>query len=238
MIILALGDRPAHTVDRLALSPMTTVVLIRHGRSTANADGVLAGRAEGVELDDVGREQAYRLGDLLAGASITAAYRSPSLRCEQTATLLGQPDAEVLPGLDECDYGAWTNKKLVELAGEPLWSTIQQQPSAVEFPGGEAMLDMRARAVDAIWSIRRRHDEGVVVVVSHGDVIKAILSDALAQDFDDFQRLNVGPASVSIVVYSHDRPFVVCMNANSDVSGLLAAPSAPVVGGGDVAGRD
>ncbi|RMB57757.1 MSMEG_4193 family putative phosphomutase [Tessaracoccus antarcticus] len=218
---------------------MTTVVLIRHGRSTANADGVLAGRAEGVELDDVGREQATGLKELLAGASVTAAYRSPSLRCQQTATLLGLPDAEELPGLDECDYGAWTNRKLMELAAEPLWSTIQQSPSAVVFPDGESMEEMRARAVDAIATIRGRHEKGeTVVVVSHGDVIKAILSDALAQGFDDFQRLNVAPASVSIVNYSSERPFVVCINANSDVSGLLAVPAAPVVGGGDVAHKE
>ena len=95
---------------------------------------------------------------------------------------------------------------------------------------------MRARAVGAIADIRSRHENGdTVVVISHGDVIKAILSDALAQGFDDFQRLNVAPASVSIVDYSHERPFVVCINANSDVAGLLAAPVAPVVGGGDVA---
>ena len=218
---------------------MTTVVLIRHGRSTANADGVLAGRAEGVELDDVGREQAYRLGDVLAGASITATYRSPSLRCQQTATLLGQPDAEVLPGLNECDYGSWTNRKLVDLAGEPLWETIQQEPSAVVFPDGESMLDMRARAVGAIGDIRERHGKGdVVVVVSHGDVIKAILSDALAQNLDDFQRLNVAPASVSVVAYGGTRPFVVCINANSDIAGMLAAPKDPTVGGGDVAGNE
>lgn len=213
---------------------MTTVVLVRHGRSTANAEGVLAGRAEGVELDDVGREQAYRLGDLLAGASIAGAYRSPSLRCQQTATLLGQPDAEVLPGLDECDYGAWTNRKLMELGGEPLWSTIQTKPSEVTFPEGEAMLEMCARAVGAVEEIRQRHENGVVVVVSHGDVIKSILSDALGQDFDDFQRLNVSPASISIIDYSHERPFVVCINANSDIGALLAAPAAPTVGGGDV----
>lgn len=218
---------------------MTTVVLIRHGRSTANADGVLAGRAEGVELDDVGRDQANQLGILLADVTIAAAYRSPSLRCLQTAALLGQPDAKVLHDLDECDYGAWTNRKLVDLAGEPLWGTIQKEPSAVTFPDGEAMVDMRARAVAAMLGIRGRHEKGeVVVVVSHGDVIKAMLSDALAQDFDDFQRLNVAPASVSIVDHSQERPFVVCINANSDIAGLLATPAAPTVGGGDVAAKE
>lgn len=216
---------------------MTTLVLIRHGRSTANADGVLAGRAEGVELDDVGRGQATELGKLLEGATIAASYRSPSLRCAQTAELLGQPDAEVLPGLDECDYGAWTNRKLSDLAGEELWGTIQQTPSAVVFPDGESMVDMRARALGAIDAIRERHArEDVVVVVSHGDVIKAILSEALAQQFDDFQRLNVAPASVSVIHHGAERPFVVCINANSDIAGLLATTAAPTVGGGDVAG--
>ena len=191
------------------------------------------------ELDDVGRQQATQLGTLLEGATIAAAYRSPSLRCHQTAALMGQPDAKVLHDLDECDYGSWTNRKLMELAVEPLWSTIQQSPSAVVFPDGESMEDMRARAVGAIADIRSRHEKGdTVVVISHGDVIKAILSDALAQGFDDFQRLNVAPASVSIVDYSHERPFVVCINANSDVASLLAAPVAPVVGGGDVAHKE
>ncbi len=218
---------------------MTTVVLIRHGRSTANAEGVLAGRAEGVELDDVGRQQATQLGTLLEGATIAAAYRSPSLRCHQTAALMGQPDAKVLHDLDECDYGAWTNRKLMDLVTEPMWGTIQTEPSAVTFPDGESMVDMRTRAVAAIRAIQGRHSFGeVVVVVSHGDVIKAILSDALAQDFDDFQRLNVAPASVSIVTYMEERPFVVCVNANSDVAGLLATPATPVVGGGDVAGKE
>lgn len=215
---------------------MTTLVLIRHGRSTANADGVLAGRAEGVELDDVGRDQATQLGKLLAGVEIAASYRSPSLRCRQTADLLGQPDAEVLPGLDECDYGDWTNRKLSDLAGEELWDTIQQTPSAVKFPGGESMVDMRSRALGAIEAILERHDkDDVVVLVSHGDVIKSILSEALAQQFDDFQRLNVAPASVSVVHHGAARPFVVCVNANSDIAGLLATKAAPTVGGGDVA---
>lgn len=218
---------------------MTTLVLIRHGRSTANADGVLAGRAEGVELDDVGRDQASRLGELLSGVQIAGAYRSPSLRCQQTAELLGHPDAEVLDGLDECDYGSWTNRSLAELAGEELWGTIQHTPSAVAFPEGESMTAMRDRAVAAVSSIRERHGSGdIAVLVSHGDVIKSILSDALAQNFDDFQRLNVAPASISVVVYQEQRPFVVCINANSDIAAMLATPAAPTVGGGDVAATE
>lgn len=213
---------------------MTTLVLVRHGRSQANADGVLAGRADGVELDDVGREQAQVLRKLLAGAGIAAAYRSPILRCAQTSEELGFPDAVAVPGLTECDYGEWTNRKLADLTGEPLWQTIQQSPSQVRFPGGESMLEMRDRAVAAVADVVARHPEETVLLVSHGDPIKAILSDALGQRFDDFQRLGVAPASVSIIAQAPERPpFVVCVNANTDVAALLAPRQAPTLGGGD-----
>lgn len=213
---------------------MTTLVLVRHGRSNANADGVLAGRADGVELDDVGREQARALGELLAGSGIAAAYRSPILRCAQTAAELGFPDAVAVDGLTECDYGDWTNRRLAELTDEPLWRTIQASPSQVRFPGGESMLEMRDRCVAAVAEIVGRHPDETVLLVSHGDPIKAIISDALGQRFDDFQRLGVAPASVSVVSHVPGRaPFVVCMNANTDVPALLAPRQVPVVGGGD-----
>src|SRR5699024_4106749 len=158
---------------------MTTLVLVRHGRSRANADGVLAGRADGVELDDVGRQQAQRLGELLSGAGIAAAYRSPILRCAQTAEELGFPEAVVVDGLSECDYGERPNRKLADLTSEPLWRTVQDSPSQVRFPGGESMLEMRDRCVAAVADIVSRHPGETVLLVSHGDPIKAILSDAL-----------------------------------------------------------
>lgn len=217
---------------------MTTLVLIRHGRSVANADSVLAGRTDGVGLDEVGREQANRLGELLRGVDFRVVYRSPILRCEQTATMAGWPDALVDDGLNECDYGDWTNRRLEELAREPLWPEIQQRPSGVRFPGGESMLEMRDRAVGAVQTIAARHnDHDVVALVSHGDVIKAILSHALGQDFDDFQRIVVAPASVSIVdIRREGSPTVWCLNANTDPSVMLARRPAPTVGGGDTAG--
>lgn len=217
---------------------MTTVVLVRHGRSTANANGLLAGRADGVELDDVGRAQATALGGLISGVDVAAAYTSPMLRCRQTAGLLGH-EAVVVDDLNECHYGEWTNRPLADLVTQALWEHIRATPSEVTFPGGESMLAMRDRTVDAVAGIVEAHEPGdVVLVVSHGDPIKAVLSDALGQSFDHFQRLEVGPASVSIVTYRDDAPpFVVCVNANSDVAALLARPTtpAPAPGGGDLA---
>ncbi len=214
---------------------MTKVVLIRHGRSTANADGVLAGRSEGIGLDDVGRAQADALRAALDGVPVAGAYTSPLRRCRETAALAGFPDAEIVDALTECDYGSWTGRALADLAKEPAWKEIQGRPSTVTFPDGEAMAEMARRSVAAVAELASRHDGGVVVVFSHGDPIKAILADALAVGLDDFQRLHVNPAGVSVIEKA-PRPMVLAMNLGGDLSALLGAAVAPTVGGGDVAG--
>ncbi|SHJ55688.1 Histidine phosphatase superfamily (branch 1) [Tessaracoccus bendigoensis DSM 12906] len=215
---------------------MTKVVLIRHGRSTANADGVLAGRAPGVALDETGRAQATKLGRLLARAEIAAAFTSPVQRCRETATLAGFGAATVVEELSECDYGAWTGARLETLRGEHVWGDIQTAPSRVSFPGGESMQEMFARTSGAVRELAGRHaDAETIVVFSHGDPIKAILADAFGMRLDDFQRLHVSPAGVSIVEYHGERPLVVCVNVVGDLASLLGSTIAPMVGGGDVA---
>ena len=215
---------------------MTKVVLIRHGRSTANADGVLAGRSEGIGLDDVGRAQADALRAAFDGVRIAAAYTSPLQRCRETAALAGFPEAEPVDALTECDYGAWTGRALAELAKDPAWAEIQGRPSTVTFPGGEAMAEMARRSVAAVADLVSRHDGGVVLAVSHGDPIKAILADALAVGLDDFQRLHVNPAGVSVIEWTRERPMVLAMNVGGGLGALLGAAVVPTVGGGDVAG--
>ncbi|WP_024820875.1 histidine phosphatase family protein [Arthrobacter sp. 31Y] len=224
---------------------MATVILVRHGRTTANATGVLAGRAPGVSLDDTGREQAALAADRLASVPVAGVISSPLERCLQTAQFIidrqaGTPYAPVDSDLTECDYGQWQGRALSDLATEDLWSVVQSQPSAVVFPGGESMAAMQARSVAAI----RRHDaafeaehgQGAVwVAVSHGDIIKSILADALGMHLDLFQRLNVGPASLSIVRYGPNRPSVYATNTDAgDLSWLsegIRSADAPVGGG-------
>ena len=216
---------------------MTTVLLIRHGRTSANTTGVLAGRSPGVELDPTGRQQVDDLGARLAGVPLKRIVTSPLRRCRQTAQAVARARADgaaavVLDqGLVECGYGEWTGRKLSELAKEKLWSTVQTQPSAVRFPGGESMTEMSARAIEAVRSWDRRLGEehgpdAVWAAVSHGDVIKAILADALGVHLDGFQRILVDPASVSIVRYTSHRPYVVTMNsANTDLAQLFQPPA-------------
>ncbi|WP_284974852.1 histidine phosphatase family protein [Arthrobacter sp. efr-133-TYG-104] len=224
---------------------MATLILVRHGRTTANASGLLAGRADGVSLDQVGREQAALTGDRLASVPVAGVVSSPLERCQETAQLIlerqaGTPHAPVDPDLTECDYGQWQGRKLSDLAAEELWPMVQTQPSAVVFPGGESMAGMQARSVAAI----RRHDAAfeaangpgaVWVAVSHGDVIKSILADALGMHLDLFQRINVSPASVSIVHYGASRPSVYAINTEAgDLSWLsngVSSGDAPVGGG-------
>lgn len=212
---------------------MTKVVLIRHGRSTANADGVLAGRMPGIGLDERGRAQAEALRVALGGVRFAAAYTSPVQRCVETAALAGFSEATAVEGLSECDYGVWTGAKLTDLVAEAMWREIQAKPSGVAFPGGEGMLEMSRRAVAAMAGIVGRHPGETVAVFSHGDPIKAILADALAIGFDEFQRLHVNPAGVSIIDYSGAKPLVLCLNAAAGgVAGLLG-DTGPTLGGGD-----
>lgn len=210
-----------------------TVLLLRHGRSTSNTAHTLAGRSEGVDLDDRGREQASALVDRLESLPIRAIVRSPLLRCERTveplAAALGlQPLVD--DRITEVDYGAWTGRKIVELVKEPLWAVIQQQPSAAVFPDGEGLAGVQARAVAAVREHDRRladeHGADVLwIACTHGDVIKSVLADALGTHLDSFQRINADPASVSVVRYTPVRPFVIHVN-HTGVA-LNAALSAP-----------
>ena len=206
---------------------MATVLLLRHGRTTANADGGLAGRRP-VELDETGRAQASAVGLRLRGLPLAAVVSSPLIRCRQTLEL-ALPDA--VPALDErlteCGYGAWEGQPLKVLAKDPLWTVVQQHPSAVVFPDGEAMADMAARAVAAIrdWDARitvAHGPEAVWLACGHGDVIKAIVADALGVHLDLFQRIVADPASVTAIRYTPTRPFLLRLNdTGGDLSGVV-----------------
>lgn len=227
---------------------MATVVLVRHARSTANASGLLTGRLKGVHLDDTGRAQAERAGSRLASVPLAAVVSSPLERCRETAKALlaAQPAPGRITserGLVECDYGAWQGRALKDLAKEKLWQTVQQHPAGVTFPDGESMAAMSARAVAAI----RRHDaaveaahgpDAVWAAVTHGDLVKAILADALGLHLDQFQRLHVDPASMSVVRYAGGGSYVLMSNSHEGDLAWLAprgrkkAPATGVVGGG------
>jgi probable phosphomutase (TIGR03848 family) len=214
---------------------MPTLILARHGRTTANASGVLAGRTRGVHLDERGLEQAEAAAGRLADLTLASVVTSPLERCRETARAIARSQQTPVKvsterGLLECDYGSWTGRELKTLAKEPLWRTVQAHPSAAVFPDGESMADMSARAVAAVrrWDARVEAEHGpdaVWVAVSHGDVIKSILADALGNHLDTFQRIVVDPASLSVVRYTPLRPFVVSVNTTAGSLTHLKPPA-------------
>ena len=213
-----------------------TVILLRHGRSTSNTAHVLAGRSEGVELDDKGRQQATELVDRVAELPIRAVVCSPMLRCRSTVEPLAAAlgiEAEIDDRLAEVDYGEWTGRKIGDLVKEPLWGVVQAHPSAAVFPGGEGLAQVQTRAVAAV----RDHDarlaeqhggDALWLACTHGDVIKAVIADAYGMHLDSFQRVNADPASLSVIRYTQLRPFVLHVNhTGARLSGALQAAPPP-----------
>lgn len=216
---------------------MPTVLLVRHARTTANAGGTLAGRAPGVGLDDTGRAQVEALAQRLAPLPLVEVVSSPLERCRETAAgvvatggtrAVPRPQVRLDDRLSECDYGDWTGRPLKELAKDRLWPAVQAHPSSVRFPGGESMREMQQRAVDGVREVDARiadehGPDALWAAVSHGDVIKSLLADALGVHLDAFQRIVVDPCSVSAVLYTPLRPFVVRTNDVGDLASLVPA---------------
>ncbi|MQY08642.1 MSMEG_4193 family putative phosphomutase [Actinomadura macrotermitis] len=232
---------------------MTTLLLVRHGLTEMTGPR-LAGWTPGLALDERGRAQAAAVAARLAPLPLAALVSSPLDRCLQTAGAIAAGRAgaaakvEVDDRFGEVRYGDWTGRELAELAKEPLWRVVQAHPSAAVFPGaeGEALAAAQHRAVTAVreWNARIAAEHGphaAYLVCSHGDIIKAIVADALGLHLDQFQRIQADPASVTAIRYTGLRPFVVRLNdTGGGVEGLLPAPDtdppgddgdAPVGGG-------
>jgi probable phosphomutase (TIGR03848 family) len=198
---------------------MGTLLLIRHGRTDANANGVLAGRTPGVVLDEVGISATKDLASRLEAVKIAQVISSPLERTLETAEILfgKQVDVASEDRLLECDYGDWQGAKLSELSVHELWPIVQQRPDEMIFPNGESMNDMSGRACRAAreWDAKLTAEHGDKVVwaaVSHGDIIKAICADAMGLPLRKFQSLLIEPASVSVIHYSESGSAVSKLN--------------------------
>ncbi|KAA9377505.1 MSMEG_4193 family putative phosphomutase [Microbispora cellulosiformans] len=223
---------------------MTTVLLVRHGLTDLTGP-VLAGWTPGVHLDERGREQARAVAERLAPLELDAIVSSPLDRCLETAAAIaeGRPvTVQTDDRFGECGYGDWTGRPLKELAEEPLWRVVQAHPSAAVFPGGEAMAEVQSRAVRAVrdWN-ERLGEKATYLVCSHGDVIKAIVADALGLHLDQFQRVTADPASVTVIRYTPLRPFLLRANdVGGGVANLVPPPEVPSRddGGETITGSD
>ena len=218
---------------------MPKIVLIRHAHSTANAAGVLSGQLPNVNLSKSGQEQAERLAERLGKLTIARVHVSPMDRCSETlAPWLAKYGKGVTvtlePNLIEVDYGKWSGKKLATLSRAKLWRKVQGQPSAVTFPKGESLAQMQVRAMQTIHDFFAS-DQEMTIMVSHGDVIKAIVASSMGMHLDDFQRIVIDPASITILESNGGAIRLTRLNdSDSSISELLQSKSkrGHLLGGG------
>ncbi|MEZ5342948.1 MAG: MSMEG_4193 family putative phosphomutase [Acidimicrobiales bacterium] len=205
----------------------TLVLFVRHGK-TPTTGQVLPGRAKGLNLADAGHEQARRAGErigALGNNKVAAVYASPLERTRQTAAPIAKATnnrVRVNKGLLEADFGSWTGANLADLRKLPEWSQVQRYPSGFRFPGGESFTEMQARITTTIAAIVGEHPGETIVAVSHADIIKAAVAAALGTHLDQFQRIVIGPCSISAVLYTFDGPVVLAVNSmGDDLSSLV-----------------
>ena len=208
----------------------TYLLLMRHGENDWVGTNRLAGRTQGVHLNEKGRQQAEALADLLSQQPIAAVYSSPLVRCVETAEPLATRlnlSLQEEPGIVEVDYGEWQGAELKKLAAKPEWQKVQHYPSHFRFPGGETLREVQARAVSTIEALVERHPNQVIALFSHGDVLRTTLAHFLGVPLDLFQRIIISTASISVVGFADGRPMVLGVNHLTEMPQLRIEP-APV----------
>ena len=199
---------------------MPKIVLIRHAHSTANAAGVLSGQLPDVHLSKSGKEQAERLAERLGKLTISQVQVSPMDRCSETlvpwlAKYGKNVNVIMEPNLVEVDYGKWTGKKLSVLALKKEWRVVQNTPSAMIFPEGESLANAQERAKRALMKSIKRAGNGTALLVSHGDVIKSIVAAVLGTHLDNFQKIVIDPASITVLDFDGNDFRVLTLNNTS-----------------------
>ena len=238
-----MGEGGGRVSRRRALG---TVILIRHARSVANVENILAGQTPGVRLDPHGIEQSKTLVRSLGQLPVAKVFVSPLERCMATIdpwlsthgrSVAVQSDSRII----EPDYGSWSGRKLDELALEPLWRDVQSNPESVTFPNGERFVDVWDRVGSFYQSLRESIEQNQnYIIVSHGDIIKFLIARVLQMEFKNFQSLIVEPASVSIAQISTENARLIQYNRTHDLladyfANLTKSPTnvavAPQLGG-------
>lgn len=207
----------------------TTLILVRHA-VTAETGPKLSGRAPGINLSELGNEQARTTAARLATLPVAAIYASPIERTQQTAAHIAEHHdvpVHTHDGVIEADYGDWTGGEIAELAKTDLWKTVQRAPSRARFPNGESIAEMQVRMVTALEHVVIEHPGSIVVVVSHADPIKAAIAHFTGVHLDLFQRINVSPASVTVFALGEHGAMLMKCNDTGSLAEFIPAPTEP-----------
>lgn len=207
---------------------MSTIVFLRHAHSIANEKNLLAGRTPGIHLSRTGKEQARGLIERLGKSYLDHLHLSPMQRCQLTIDpWLASKSSSTISSLEveerfnEVDYGDWSNRSLTTLRRNPLWKSIQEEPSKVKFPGGESIRGAQKRAVSAVDELLGAKKNSVHLVVTHSDLIKVIAAHYLEMHLDSFQRIDIGPASFTVLRGNNDSHSLITLNNYSQLSSII-----------------
>ncbi|MEM8529252.1 MAG: MSMEG_4193 family putative phosphomutase [Chloroflexota bacterium] len=205
---------------------MTLLLLIRHGKNDW-VHGRLAGWTPGVHLNDEGRQQAITLATRLASLPIDTIYTSPLDRTVETAQAIAGPRGltlHIVEGLGEVKYGEWQGAELKELYKHELWPGVQHYPSGTRFPGGETLGEAQMRMVSTLDTLRARHPQTMIAVVSHADIIKLAIAYYVGMHMDLFQRLEISTCSVTAVQFTKMGPRLLAYNDTGSLEHLQIKP--------------
>lgn len=221
---------------------MSRLVFLRHAHSTANESGILSGRLSGVTLSRQGKEQAIALVERIGASSFDQIRISPLERCQQTIEpwlsskfARGVKEFLIDDGLNEVDYGRWSGRKLNSLRREPLWRKVQERPASVTFPDGERMQSAQKRVLASVQECHAKKKNGIFLLISHGDVIKAAIAQLIGIPLNNFQNLVINPASLSVLDFDGESARLLCYSdTTTNISSLLGSKniSKSLIGGG------
>lgn len=197
----------------------TTILLVRHGDTDA-VGTLLAGWKPGWHLNSTGREQVSNLAQLLSRLPIEAIYTSPLERAVETAEAIGMPHGaipRIQEALGEFRFGEWEGRTFENLSRDPLWRQFNVTRSTVQAPGGELMTDVQTRMSSEIENLRRRHEGGTILLVSHADPLRSVIAHYLGLTLDSILRFEITPASLSILRFFGNCPSILCLNRIQEV---------------------
>jgi len=193
---------------------MTTFLLIRHGLTDAVGHQI-TGRLPGVHLNETGRKQAAELPQRLARWKISAIYSSPLERALETATPAAAQmklPIQQSAALSEVDFGDWSGHTLDDLNQRPEWRAYNTFRSATRAPHGELMLEVQTRMVEELTRLAALHPDQYVACFSHADAIRATLCHFLGMPLDLIHRLEIRPASITLVRLMEWGPQILLVN--------------------------
>jgi len=190
------------------------LILLRHGRTTANRDGLLQGRVDN-PLDEYGQQQAETAAAYLHHSTprgIDRVIASPLTRAQQTAAALRMA-VETEDRLVEIDYGEWEEKPVAEVSPQ-TWATWRADPD-FRPPGGETLMELGARVREAVSEIAEQAEKTNIVVVSHVSPMKAMVAWALGVSDEATWRMYIAQASICRIEMRGGTPVLAALNEHA-----------------------